>query len=96
MTRRVKTGRILAALFQSLVVSIGEIMRKVNVFIVDDLDLKVLLRFSRVGRKKASWIASQWGKEKVSQTSVLICDSEIPLPLLLPQQAVLQSPTLFC
>ena len=93
MTKGVKTDRILAALFQSLVVSRGEIMPKVNVFIVDNLDSKVLLRFSRVGRKKASWIASQWGKEGVSQTSVLICDSEIPSPPLLPQQVVSQSPT---
>ena len=96
MTKRVKTEKILAALFQSPVVFCGEIMPKVNVFIVDELESRILLRFLRVGRKKASWIARQWRKEKVNRTSVLICDSAIPSLPLLPQRFALQSPTSFC
>ena len=71
-------------------------MQKVNVFIVDNLDHRILLTFARVGRKKAGWIAKRWAKHKVIQTSVLICDSEIDSPASRPQPVALQSPTLFC
>lgn len=67
-------------------------MPKFNVFIVDELDSRVLLKFSRLKYRKAQWIAKRWKKHHVIGTSVLICDEEIHLPFLLPRSTAEQLP----
>ena len=70
MTKRVKTEKILAALFQSLLVFCGEIMPKVNVFIVEVKSGAVLVRWDRVPHRRAHWIAKRWRRRKVTGTAV--------------------------
>lgn len=66
-------------------------MPKFNVFILDDLDRRVLLKFSRLKYRKARWVAKQWKKQSVIGTSVLICDEETHLPVLPHRSTAVQS-----
>ena len=70
MTKRVKAQKILAALLQSPVVFRGEIMPKVNVFIVEVKSGAVLVRWDQVPHWRAHWIAKRWRRRKVTGTAV--------------------------
>jgi hypothetical protein len=72
LTKGVKTDRILAALFQSLVVLSGEIMPKVNVFIVDVESGAVLVRWDQVPRRRARWLSKRWKRRNVTGTAVCV------------------------